>query len=82
MRTLILILIGLAAAGLLLGLVRRAQRKPALIIFCLAWLGLVAWNLSIGLSHGYSLSEELPIQLVIFVVPAALALWLARQSRH
>ena len=33
------------------------------------------WNLRTGMSHGYSLQEELPIQLLIFAVPVAVG-WL------
>jgi len=81
MRTLIFILVGLAIAGLFVGRVRPGWRKRMLLAFGLGWLLAVAWNLQTGLSHGYSLQEELPIQVLIFMLPVAFALWLARRRR-
>ncbi|KRA51415.1 hypothetical protein ASD77_17120 [Pseudoxanthomonas sp. Root65] len=78
MRTLIFIVVGLVLAGLLVGAVRPAWRIRMLLVFAVAWAVVVTWNLQTGMSHGYSLGEELPIQLLIFVVPVALARWLAR----
>jgi hypothetical protein len=37
------------------------------------WLLATGFNLSIGVRHGYSLSEELLIALVVLVVPAGIA---------
>jgi hypothetical protein len=37
------------------------------------WLLAAAVNLSIGVRHGYSVAEELPIGLIVFGVPAAIA---------
>jgi len=37
------------------------------------WLAAAAFNLSIGVRHGYTVIEELPIALVVFGVPAAIA---------
>lgn len=43
-------------------------------IFILIWLALAAYNMYVGVAHaGYSVAEELPILLVIFVIPAAVA---------
>jgi hypothetical protein len=39
------------------------------------------WNLRTGMSHGYSLQEELPIQSVIFVIPVIGAWLLAWKGR-
>ena len=55
------------------------------LIFIVVGLLLVAvlWNLRTGMSHGYSLQEELPIQAAIYAVPVAAAWWSARtQRRH
>lgn len=78
MRTLIFIVVGLLSAGVLVGAVRPTWRVRMLVVFAVAWAAVVTWNLQTGMSHGYSLREELPIQLLIFVVPVALARWLAR----
>lgn len=43
-------------------------------VFVPVWLMVAIANLWIGVSHaGYSVREELPILLVVFFVPAALA---------
>lgn len=80
MRTAILLLIGLAALGLFLGLAKPARRRAAALAFVVLWLLVIGWNLSLGLSHGYSLREELPIQAVLFGVPALAAWWFARRT--
>lgn len=80
MRTAILLLIGLAVLGLFLGLAKPARRRAAALAFVVLWLLVIGWNLSLGLSHGYSLREELPIQAVLFGVPALAAWWFARRT--
>lgn len=77
MRTLLLILIGLAVSGGLQYWLAAPRRGLAAAMFTVAWLGVVLWNLRTGLSHGYALGEEAPIQALIFVLPVALAWWLA-----
>ena len=48
-------------------------------LFVLLWLVGAAINLWVGVARaGYSLAEEAPVFLVVFGVPAALALLLAR----
>ena len=43
-------------------------------IFIPIWLALAAYNMYVGVARaGYSVAEELPILLVIFAVPAAVA---------
>ena len=37
------------------------------------WLAAAALNLSVGVRHGYSVLEELPIALLVFGLPAACA---------
>jgi hypothetical protein len=78
MRTLVLILIGLVMLALMTGLSRPARRPLVALVFIGVWLLACAVNLAIGLSHGYSLAEELGIHLVLFGVPAAAA-WLVRR---
>jgi hypothetical protein len=79
MRTIVLILIGLALAGLATWLSKPARRVGAAWLFTGAWLLVTSWNLYTGMSHGYSLQEELPIQAVIFAVPVIAAWVLARR---
>lgn len=77
MRTVVLIVVGSALAWLAIWLGAPTRRKLAAGLFALAWLGVVGWNLRTGLSHGYSLGEELPIQSLIYLVPVAVAAILA-----
>ena len=46
----------------------------AALWFIPAWLAAAGYNLFIGTRHGYSVAEELPIGLVVFGVPTAVAL--------
>lgn len=80
MRTLILIVIGVVLAWLTTHLTPPARRMLAASAFTLGWLLVVGWNLRTGLSHGYSLREELPIQSLIFLLPTVLAWWLALRA--
>ncbi|KRG71135.1 hypothetical protein [Pseudoxanthomonas dokdonensis] len=81
MRTLILLLCGAGLALLWLWPMRARGQHWRLPAFLALWLAVVGWNLATGLSHGYSLQEELPIQLLIYLLPAALAWWLWRRGR-
>ncbi len=78
MRTLLIIALGVAAVLLLLRYCPVARRVPAMVGFSLVWLAVCAWNLSIGLSHGYGLGEELLVHAVLFGVPVALGWWRVR----
>lgn len=82
MRTVIFIAVGLMLATLAVRLTPAAHRALAAGLFTAAWLAVSAWNLRIGLSHGYSLAEELTIHVALFGVPAALAWGLWWWSRH
>lgn len=75
MRTLIIVLVGLAAVALVLRFVPAPSRGMVGALFTVAWLGLTLWNLRTGMSHGYTLAQELPIHALIFAVPVA-AYWL------
>jgi hypothetical protein len=79
---LIIVLVGLAVAAALLRFTPAAHRVLAVGIFTVVWLVVTIWNLRTGLSHGYSLAEELPIHAVLFGVPAvaawAWAWWIGR----
>lgn len=80
MRTLVLIVIGLALLALMTGLSRPARRPLAALVFVGLWLVACAINLAVGLSHGYSLGEELGIHLVLFGVPAGAAWFVRRRA--
>ena len=80
MRTVVLIVVGSALAWFAMWLGAPARRMLAAWLFAVAWLAVVSWNLRTGLSHGYSLREELPIQALIYLLPVALALWLALRA--
>ncbi|MDZ4299160.1 MAG: hypothetical protein U0998_03565 [Moraxellaceae bacterium] len=71
MRTLTLIVIGLLLAAGLLRLAPAAYRTVTVVAFTILWLGVCGWNLQLGLSHGYTMAEELPIHLALFGLPAA-----------
>lgn len=76
MRTLIIILGGLALWGASLGLARllAASTKTATIAFAVLWFLVAAGNMWIGISQaGYTFKEELPIFLLIFLLPVAVA---------
>ena len=50
-----------------------AAAATAALWFIPFWLVAAGFNLSIGVRHGYTVTEELPIALVVFGVPAAIA---------
>jgi len=79
MRTVIIIVAGLAILGVFalagwrLGGDARSLRIAA-GIFVVFWLIAALVNMWLGVSRaGYSIAEELPIFLLIFIVPAAVA---------
>jgi len=77
MRTIIFIVAGLLLAALSVRLAPATQRALAAGLFTAVWLVVSLWNLRTGLSHGYTLAQELPIHLALFGIPAAAAwgLW-------
>lgn len=82
MRTLILILIGLAVVAAAMWLTKPAKRFAVALWFSGLWLLATLWNLRTGMSHGYSLQEELPFQAAMFAVPAVAAWWIAWRTRR
>jgi hypothetical protein len=83
MRTLLFLLVGflLLAASMLLGKLFSSNYAgatyAATLIFVTLWLGISAANLWVGVAKaGYTLNEELPIFLLIFGVPAIVAIFL------
>ena len=82
MRTVIAIVLGLIILGLFLLAARRpgAGGPRLLTVFVVVWLVACAADLTVGVTHGYGFGEELAIHLLIFAVPAAAALVLARTA--
>jgi hypothetical protein len=80
MRTVLFLAVGflLLAAFLILGRLFSAvypcATYTATVAFIVLWLLISAFNLWVGVSKaGYTVADELPIFLVIFAVPAAVA---------
>jgi len=80
MRTVLFLAVGflLLAAFLILGRLFSANYPSAAyaatVAFIVLWLVISAFNLWVGVSKaGYTVADELPIFLLIFVVPAAAA---------
>lgn len=73
MRTVIFIVVGVVLAVALLRWIPMPYRTWVAGLFTAAWLAISAWNLRIGLSHGYTLAEELPIHVALFGIPVAVA---------
>ena len=81
MRTLLITLGGFALWGLCLGAAillsppRSANLAAATLGFVALWFAVAAANLWAGVARaGYSFREELPIFLLIFLLPAVIAL--------
>jgi apolipoprotein N-acyltransferase len=88
MRTIVIILIGLVLLAAWLLVARSVSKgrpetvRTALLAFIAVWFVAAAINLWIGVSQaGYSFLEELPIFLVIFGIPAVLAVFAGRKLR-
>ncbi len=80
MRTLIIIVGGLALWAAFLAVARLVARSStssmttATAAFVVIWFVAAAANMWVGVSQaGYSFREELPIFLLIFLLPAAVA---------
>jgi hypothetical protein len=83
MRTMVIILGGFVLLAVCIVVARRlgggaaAPIGSAVAIFIAAWFVLAAINMWFGVARAsYSFREELPIFLVIFLVPAAAAVFL------
>jgi hypothetical protein len=81
MRTVLFLVVGflLLAVCVLLGRLFSANYPSApytaTIAFILLWLGISVANLWVGVSKaGYTFAEELPIFVLIFAVPAVVAI--------
>ena len=81
MHTLVVIGIGMLVLGIMAALGRIAGGHDgfvrALLVFLPTWLVGAAVNMLIGVKGaGYSAADEAPVFVVVFVVPAAVALYL------
>jgi len=78
MHTIMVALGGFLLLGLCLLAGRLMKTMPiAALIFIPIWLGATLINMWIGVSRaGYSVAEELPIFLVVFAIPAVVALFI------
>ena len=81
MRTIVIIAggLGLLVVALLVG--RWMGGTPTMVtfakVFVLVWLAVALLNMWMGVTRaGYSVAEEFPIFLVIFAIPAAVALFI------
>ncbi len=83
MRTLIIVVGGLCLLGLSLLVTRLTGTGPHTLatvakIFVPVWLAIALLNMWLGVARaGYSVAEELPIFLVVFLIPAGAALAIA-----
>jgi hypothetical protein len=89
MRTLLFLLVGFLflAACMLLGKLFSSNYSGAMLAatltFVALWLGISGVNLWVGVAKaGYTVREELPIFLLIFGVPAIVAVFLKWRILH
>ena len=82
MRTLIILVIGFLLWGVCCGIAKLVANASARSIgmatmaFVLIWFLVAAANMWIGVTKaGYTLTEELPVFLLIFLVPVATAIF-------
>jgi hypothetical protein len=80
MHTLLVIFLGLGLLGLCAVVGRMLAGAPgvatAALVFLPLWLVGAATNMYIGVTRaGYSVAEETPIFVIVFAVPAAVALF-------
>lgn len=82
MHTIYVIGGGLVLLALFVIVARAGNRRFASLLrwYWGAWLVATLINLWVGVTQaGYTVAEELPIQLVVFAVPAAIAWLVARK---
>ena len=86
MRTVLIILGGIILWAVITGIARlfhhqaNSSWKPV-GIFAAIWLLVTSWNVWVGVTQaGYTVLEELPIFLVTFLLPVAVAVLTKRNS--
>ena len=82
MRTLIIIIGGIVLWMIYVGAVRifmkrsKSSTSSAVLSFICIWFFVAAANMWIGVATaGYTVFEELPIFLLIFIIPSAIAIY-------
>ncbi|MDB6178388.1 hypothetical protein PAF17_12860 [Paracoccus sp. Z330] len=83
MHTVLVILGGfvLLAITYAMALWHSASLRRAFPVYAILWVIASAINLWIGVTHaGYSVSDELPIFVVVFGIPCAVAWFVSRRS--
>jgi hypothetical protein len=79
MRTAIIIVAGFVLWGICIGIAKLLSSNPssmtiATVAFIVIWLVLAAVNMWLGISTaGFTFMQELPIFLLIFLLPSAVA---------
>ena len=79
MRTLLILIGGFVLLAVFVGVARfgAGSMRTALVAFAVVWFLVAAGNMAMGvLKAGYAFTEELPIFLLIFLLPVAAALLL------
>ncbi len=61
-------LIALVLAGHVWG--GAPRRRQAISLFFVLWFAYCVWHLTVGMSHGYSLTSEAPFFILNFGLPA------------
>lgn len=86
MRTLIVIIGGIILWAVIIGLAKlfhdhaSSSWKP-IAIFAVIWLMITSWNIWVGITQaGYTFMEELPIFLLTYLLPLAVAVFIKYQS--
>lgn len=81
MRTVIIVIAGIVLWAVCLGVAKLlssssvSSMTAATVVFVVIWFVAAAANMWIGVAQaGYSFQEELPIFLLIFLLPAAVAM--------
>jgi hypothetical protein len=82
MRTVIIVIVGIVLWAVCLGVAKllasssTSSMTASTVAFVVIWFFAAAANMWIGVSQaGYSFQEELPILLLIFLLPAAVAIF-------
>ncbi|WP_111655328.1 hypothetical protein [Isoalcanivorax indicus] len=87
MRTLIVIVGGIILWAVITGVAKlfndhaSSSWKPV-AIFATIWLMITSWNIWVGVTQaGYTLMQELPIFLLTYLLPVAVAVFIKYKSR-
>lgn len=82
MRTLIIVLTGFVLFGFLLAVTKyladwsAPSKTISTYVFVVIWFFATVYNVSIGISKGYTVLQELPVFLVTFLLPVGVALFI------